>query len=418
MKNTKHSWLIIFCLVYSGEMIFSLPFHVPRFFRPTVLDVFGLNNAGLGDVFAVYGLVAMLAYFPGGVIADFFSARKLMAASLVATALGGLYYAQIPDAFGLALLFAYWGLTSILLFWAAMIKATREWGGSRQQGRAFGILEAGRGLVAAAAASVAVWILSLLLPSNLDALTHLQRLQAMQSVIYFYTLLTLFAALLIWFFIPEFKTETQATAVFSGIKSVIKQPIVWLQAVIIICAYCGYKGLDNYALYAHDVLNMNEIESAQFTSIAAYLRPIAALATGYIVDRFVASRVIVILFGVLFFSYLLLSFALPSSYGLNLIYANILITFVAVYGIRGVYFALIEETKVKTQYTGTAVGVISVIGFTPDVFFASISGRILDASPGSAGHHHYFLMLTGFAILGMLASFALATYKRRALVNG
>jgi len=412
MKNRQYQWLIIFCLVYAGEMIFSLPFHIPRFFRPTVLEVFDLSNAELGDIFAVYGLFAMLAYFPGGAIADHFSARKLMTTSLVATAFGGLYLVQIPAGLGLSLLFGYWGLTSVLLFWAAMIKTTREWGGSGKQGRAFGILEGGRGLVAAGTASVAVWILGFVLPVSLETVTHLQRQQAIQSVIYFYIVMTLIAALFIWRFIPDTEDSHSAQIwAFSGIKAVLRQRVVWLQAIIIVCAYCGYKGLDNYALYARDVLDMNEVQSAQFTSIAAYLRPIAAIVTGFIVDRFIASRVIVIVFFILLSSYLILSFTSPVTYGINLIYANILITFVAVFGIRGVYFALIEETKIASNVTGTAVGLISVIGFTPDVFFASISGRILDASPGVAGFQNYFLMLTGFAIIGMLAALMLARYK-------
>ena len=49
----------------------------------------------------------------------------------------------------MSVLYAYWGVTTILLFWAAMIRATREWGGASQQGRAFGILDGGRGAVAA-----------------------------------------------------------------------------------------------------------------------------------------------------------------------------------------------------------------------------------------------------------------------------
>ncbi len=413
MKNHKNQWLIIFSLVFSGEMIFSLPFHIARFFRPTVLEVFGLSNAELGDVFAIYGLIAMLAYFPGGAIADRFSARKLMVTSLVATAIGGLYLAQIPGGLGLAILFGYWGLTSILLFWAAMIKTTREWGGSHKQGRAFGILDGGRGLVAAGTASMAVWLLSTILPTDLNALTQLHRQHAIQAVIYFYTFMTLFSALLVWWIIPESRNTDSATRirVFVDIKNVLRQRVVWLQAIIIVCAYSGYKGLDNYALYARDVLGMNEVESAQFTSIAAYLRPIAAIATGIIVDRFIASRVILIMFIILLASYSVLSFTLPSTYGINLIYATLLVTFVAVYGIRGVYFALIEETKIPSHITGTAVGLVSVIGFTPDIFFASIAGRILDASPGATGHQHYFLMLTLFSVIGILATLMLVHFK-------
>ena len=56
--------LIIVALVIAGEMVFGLPFHTGRFFRPTMLDVFGFTNTQLGDLFAVYGVTAMLTYFP------------------------------------------------------------------------------------------------------------------------------------------------------------------------------------------------------------------------------------------------------------------------------------------------------------------------------------------------------------------
>ena len=37
--------------------------------------------------------------------------------------------AHFPRGRGLAVIFGYWGLTSILFYLAAIIKATREWGG-------------------------------------------------------------------------------------------------------------------------------------------------------------------------------------------------------------------------------------------------------------------------------------------------
>ena len=91
-------------LIVAGELIFGLPFHISRYFRPTMLDVFAFSNTDLGDIFAVYGITAMLSYFPGGVIADQYSARTLLSISLLMTALGGLYMATIPGAAQMALL--------------------------------------------------------------------------------------------------------------------------------------------------------------------------------------------------------------------------------------------------------------------------------------------------------------------------
>lgn len=395
-------------------MVFSLPFHVARFFRPTVLDVFNLSNTALGDIFAVYGVTAMLSYFPGGAIADHFSARKLLALSLWTTALGGLYMAQFPDQFGLSILFAYWGVTSILLFWAALIRATREWGGTFAQGRAFGFLDGGRGLVAAGAASFAVLIFSMLLPTEIEAATELQRKYALQSVIYIYTAMTFLTGVLVWWLVPNNSNNNIASSVhpLSGMSQVLRQRAVWLQAIIVICAYSGYKGLDNYALYGVEVLGMNEVESAQFTSIAAYLRPIAAIAAGFLADRLITSNVVKTSFLLLLVSYALLSFLSPSLSITNIIYGNLILTFAAVYGIRGVYFALLEETNISFNITGTAVGLISVIGFTPDIFFHSIAGRLLDAAPGLEGHQHFFAMLAIIAAIGMAATIALANNNK------
>ena len=88
--------VLIVSLIIAGEMVFGLPFHTARYFRPTMLDAFGLTNTQLGDLFAVYGFTAILAYFPGGALADRYSARFLLSASLFATAAGGLYMATIP----------------------------------------------------------------------------------------------------------------------------------------------------------------------------------------------------------------------------------------------------------------------------------------------------------------------------------
>lgn len=402
--------LILFSLVIAGEMVFSLPFHIARFFRPTFLDVYSLSNAQLGDIFAFYGVVAMLAYFPGGMIADYFSARKLLTLSLVATACGGMYLAQVPDQLGLKFLFAYWGMTSILFFWAALIKATREWGGALAQGKAFGVLEGGRGLVAAGVASVAVLVIKMALPIELDNATDVQRIHAMQQLVYFYVAMTLVAAALVWIIIPDkdFDREHLKNRKSFRLPHLFSQSTIWLQATVLICAYCGYKGLDNYGLYAVDVLGMNELESAQFVTTAAYLRPVAAIAAGLIVDRFFASGVISIIFALLSISYVVLFAFTPTAELIWVTYGNVIVTFAAIFGLRGTYFALLEETKTATNMTGVTVGLVSAVGFLPDVFFAAVTGRILDATPGFAGYQNYFVFLTIFALIGMVAAFAIS----------
>lgn len=418
--TTGHShsrYLVMFALILAGEMIFSLPFHVPRYFRPSVLATFEFSNANLGDVFAVYGVTAMLAYFPGGAIAARFSARKLMSLSLVATAAGGAFMATLPGVLGMSVLYGYWGVTTILLFWAAMIRATRQWGGQLAQGRAFGILDGGRGLAAALFATAAVFCFSRLVGGDVLDVGDAERREAMRAVITFYSCATLGAAALVWWLVPDTSGDARPTEIrdLSDMRAVLTQRVVWLQAVIVVCAYCGYKGLDNYSLYAYEVLAMSETDAASFTAKCAYIRPFGAILAGMLADRVGIARVIGGTFAVLAASYAFLGAAMPTPDLRGIIYANIFITFFGVFALRGVYFALLEENRVPHHLTGAAVGLISVIGFTPDIFFQPIAGRLLDATPGIGGHQHYFILLAGIAIIGFITAMLLA---RRAAVAG
>ena len=420
MKRLVH----MLVLILAGEMIFGLPFHTARFFRPTLLDAFGFSNTQLGDVFAVYGATAMLAYFPGGALADRFQARKLMSLSLLATAAGGLYMATFPGFPQMAALYGYWGVTTIFLFWAAMIRTARDWGGSGSQGLAFGVLEGGRGLAAAAFALLAVSALALYLPLDSLQSTTGERRQGLRSVILLYSAATAACGVLAWFLLPDAERGV-ATAgrpnrgrLLRSMWVVLRQPLVWAQAAVIVCAYCAYKGLDNYSLYAVQVMGLGEVEAARLTAWATWLRPLAAVATGLAADRFRAGRVIAVAFAVLALSYVALGLAAPPAEPtggwLRVIYANVFVSFFAVFALRGVYFALLEETGTPRQLTGTTVGAVSVIGFTPEVFFGPLTGRILDRSPGLEGHQHYFLFLAGCALLGLLVAAWLTHVHRRA----
>lgn len=402
--KTKSNWLVLFSLIFAGEMIFGLPFHVARFFRPTLLESFSLTNTALGDTFAFYGITAMICYLPGGVIADYFSTRKMLTISLIATAFGGFYFATFPNGTGLTLLFGYWGITSVLLFWSGMIKATREWGGSSEQGRAFGLLDGGRGLVAAVISTIGVYLFTqFIISSNIGE----NQANGLKAVIYFYTFITFLAAFIIWKCIPESESTQKSVSPWVWIKETITSSRVWLQSLIIISAYCAFKGADNYGVYAVDVLNMSHTDAATFTSLSAYLRPIGAIFAGLLADKYRASSVIKWNFFGLGTLYLILSFSWNPTTLFNLNLFNLVVSFLAVFALRGIYFALVEESKVSSMQTGTAVGFISLIGYTPDIFFASVSGRILDNNPGVIGFENYFLLLMGIALIGLVMSILL-----------
>ena len=400
-------------LIVAGEIVFGLPFHTARFFRPTLLDVFGFTNTQLGDLFAVYGITAMISYFPGGALADRFPARTLLTASLFATAAGGLFMATVPAAMPMGLLYGFWGVTTIFLFWGALIRATREWGGESTQGLAFGVLEGGRGLVAALIATLALAVFAAIMPDNVELASDEVRRAGMRSIILVYTAAAFIAGLLTWFTVPVPDAEGHRNRhPLRGMAVVLQRPVIWAHAAVIICAYCGYKGLDNYSLYAVQVLGMDEVRGAALATWGGWIRPVAAVVAGVLADRFDAARSIGVAFAALAVSWVLLGLSAADAAALNIVYLNLFVTFFAVFALRGIYFALLEENRTPAHLTGAAVGLVSLLGYTPEIFFAPITGRILDANPGIVGFRHYFLFLAAIALLGICVVLVLLRLRR------
>jgi sugar phosphate permease len=395
-------------LVVAGEAIFGLPFVVARVFRPTLLDVFQISNLELGTAFSVYGVVAMIAYFPGGPLADRFSARKLMAVALFATACGGGYYAMVPDVMGLKVLFGFWGLSTILLFWAAMIRATRQWGGAARQGEAFGILDGGRGLVAAILGTVTVALFAALLPEDAATASLAVRSDALHKVIWVFAAVTVAAGVLVWFAVPDEDDDAPVTATVRGsladVWSVLKNPSVWLQSTIIIAAYVGYKGLDDVGLYGRDAFGFDDVQAAELGTIALWVRPFAAIVAGLVGDKIGGPRAIMGCFAVMMLGDFAIAAGLMSPSAPWMLISMVVATGAAVFGLRGLYFAVFEDAAIPPALTGTAAGLVSVVGYTPDVFMGPVMGYLTDTYPGAAGHEYFFGFVGGFAALGLVTT--------------
>ena len=420
---SKNRVYVILGLVLAGEAIFALPFHLARFFRPILLENFNLTATELGAAQGIYGIVAMLCYFPGGLIADRYPAHKLIALSLWMTALGGLFMATLPSYQVLVLLYGFFGFTTIILFWSALIKATREWGGVQEQGLAFGILEGGRGLLAVVLASLAVLVFQFSFPAGYGSASSVEKADVFRNVIYGYTLVTAVIGVYVWFAFASFSNDSsnknykenivqQWKDVFMHIKDVCVFPSVWLQALIVLCAYVGYKGFDNYTLFAVDVYGYDEIEAATLVTLGSWIRPVAAIFFGLLADRFNVMKMLTICFLMLLAADLYFALSTPVLSLSWIFIGNVIITCIAIFGLRGLYFAIYEEAKMPVTITGSAVGLVSVIGFTPDIFVLLVAGVLMDHSPGLLGHQHFFMFLSAFAAMGLIASLLLSCSAR------
>ena len=409
-KEGKHPIYHILLLILAGEAVFILPFVLARVFRPTVLDVFNLTNLELGTCFSVYGIVAFVSYLFGGTLADKFRPKILIAVALFLTAAGGLVLATYPSYFVLKLLYGYWGFTTIFLFWAAMIKATRVWGGSKRQGLAFGFLDGGRGLVAAGFGSLGVLIFSLFITTEIAEASFPDRKEAFRYIILISSAIIGFVGILILLFLKN-NTEDDETLLrkswretLANFKIVIKIPAVWLLMIIILCAYVGYKITDVFSLFAKEVMLYDEIEAAKVGTYLLYIRPAIGVGIGFLVDKTKTSLMMIIGFITMLVGALIFSSGILAPSMSFFFLKSLLVTATGVYAFRTLYFAAMQEGFIPLVVTGTAVGLISLVGYTPDIFMGPAMGYLLDNSPGELGHQHVFMLLSVFAIIGLIAS--------------
>jgi MFS family permease len=377
-----------------------------RIFRPTLLTVFDISNTELGAYFSVYGVVAMISYIFGGTLADRFPARNLMAIALWLTSLGGFIMIFLPSSLFMLIIYGFWGFTTVFLFWAALIRATREWGGEGFQGRAFGWLEGGRGASAALLGTVVFILFSWISPAIPSSEVPEGGFHAFQYVILAISVVTLLSGGLVWLFVPAKQVVPDSTAVriaVRGIVKMVRMPTIWLLSIMIICAYAGYKITDDFSLYAREVLGFSEIGAAGIGTAALWVRAIVAILAGYTADRLNRTSVIMACFALTVGGGLLVGLGLLNPV-IGLALFNLTLTAIGIYGIRALYFAILKEAGIPLAYTGTAVGIVCFVGFTPDVFMSPWMGYLLDKYPGAPGHQYVFLVLALFAFIGLLTS--------------
>ena len=391
-------------LSISGGVIFYLPFLQEVYYKP-LADALNLDNAQVGSLLSAFGVTAMLSYVPGGWLADRASPRILLTSSLLLTGGTGLYFATFPSyAISLAL-HALWGVTITLLFWGAMIRVTRSWAPADEQGKAFGILETGRGF-GEVLSSMAILAVFGLLGSNKFALS---------MVIVQFSVLILVLGVLAWFTIDDESggqniADGQPEVGMKEIIAVLKMPTVWLIAIVILSGYCAYWGTFRFTSYSSDIFLMSVTMAAVLSVGKLWMKPIAALSAGIISDKFGIAKSIAFLFVVLITSFTVFALmpGLPSL--LPVMIVNVAVASLAIFAMRGIYFALLEEGGIPIVVTGTAAGIISVVGYTPDIFMPLLGGVLLDRFPGPDGYRYFFLTVAGICLVGLGATLLL--YRR------
>lgn len=399
-------------LVLGGSFIYALPYF-RYYYYDAFLAVFQIDNTQMANLQSAYGLFAILSYFPGGWLADRISARKLLFFSLVSTGLMGLWLYSVPS-YGVNLfIHGAMGVTTILTFWPAMIKAVRMLAAADEQGKAFGFMESGRGISNALHMTAALAIFAYFSKRSDQA--------GLEAVMLSYSVVCILVGVLIFFMLKDNEKEiSKKGSSKQDVITVLKMPHTWLIVIIMFCSYSMNMSFYYITPYATNIFGATAVFGAFVTILANYVRPLGSASAGLLGDVFNSSKIIGVGF-VLMIIGLIGLILVPSESTMTIV---LLITFsvfiyISMYGIQGLHYALLEEGDYPLSISGTAVGVVATLGYLPEIIAPQIAGRLLDAYPGAAGYHYLFMVLIAFAAIGLGTVFVwmrLTRDKRAALL--
>lgn len=142
----KAKWLRFLILILGGGTIYKLASLKDAFYIP-MQEFMGLTHTEIGLLLSANAIMATALFVVGGMLADRYDTRKLIPLGLLGTGGLGLYLATFPPFSNLLIVFSLLAVCADCLFWPSLLKAIRNLGDDQEQGRLFGLLEGGRGVV-------------------------------------------------------------------------------------------------------------------------------------------------------------------------------------------------------------------------------------------------------------------------------
>ncbi len=406
------NWVGIFLLSLSGGAIYLLPLARSTYYDP-LMQGLGVTNTELGMITSFWGLLTLLSYFPGGWLADRFSARKMLVVTFAANCLLGFWYATLPSFPVLISIHLLFGIFTTATFWGAFIKATRLCAPPEAQGKAFGFVEGIRRLLGMGLGLIGAWLLSCY---GTDTTAGIK------AALNFHAATCGVVALAIFLFFKEGDTSGQAKtgASLADIGQVARIPEVWLIAGIVLAAYMSWRTQDVMTPYSTNLCGISAALGATVATIRNYGLGFVAMGGGIMGDRIgsantmIAGFLVVILSDVLFLLF-------PGTPATLWVFLALMFTFMAaIFTMRAVFYALLTEGLLPVSATGIAVGIVATLAYCPDFFAPLYQGYFLDkfGKDSHVGYNYLFLISLVSSLAGVALCLVFKARVRRKIAAG
>ncbi|MFK8329798.1 MFS transporter [Pseudomonas sp. BJa5] len=393
----KAKWFKFLILILGGGTIYKLANLKDAFYVP-MQEFMGLSHTEIGLLLSANALIATGLFVVGGLLADRFDTRKLIPVGLLGTGALGLYLATFPPFSSLMVVFCLLAVCADCIYWPALLKAIRGLGNDQEQGRLFGLLEGGRGVVDTLVAFSALGVFVAMGAAE----------NGLKAAILFYSVIDICAGVLTWFLLksnPSAAPTTTKKNPLSNLVQALQVPAIWLVSFNVFMVYIVYCGLTYFIPYLKEVYGLPVALVGAYGIINQYMLKIfGGPAGGFIADKHFKSPSRYLKWAFLaLLPMMAIVLLIPKSPGF--IYAGMAATLsfaFIVFSMRGVFWAPMGEVGIAPHITGSAFGIGCLIGYAPGMFAYVGYGAILDHFPGQQGYNYVFMSMMVLAVIGFV----------------
>ena len=394
--NRLFKYAQVLMLSSAATFIYSAPYLRQQFKSP-LMDVFELTEAQLGNLSSAYGIACILCYLPGGWLADRVSPKRLVITALLAGAVTFAWMATIPNYDILLIIYAAWGVIGILVLWSAMLRQVHVIGNEGEQGRLFGLLEGSRGLFEAA-----LFTLASLLFSWFTLQTA-----GMSAVFGLYALVS--AGLGLWMLFGSqtvVEDGVKSTAIkVSDVLLIVREPTVWLMCVMLTAVFHLFWAIIEFPSFGERAgFEMTLAATLTIGALRVWMRPVGGVLGGIVGDRVNNAHAVLWLLAMGGAGCVFLALMDTSPNSAWILWVLVVPLGILVYAVRGLIWAVLQDCPIPTCLTGTAIGLISIVGYSSDIYIPQVSSYLLSTYSDTFGYQLFFTYCGLVSLVGVCAT--------------
>lgn len=416
-RTIDKKWISFGILMLGAGTIYKLGFLKDAFYVP-MQEFMGLSHTQIGTAMSVAGLISTFGFLASIYLTDRVSKKIMIPLSLIGICICGICLSTFPSYPVFLLIYCLLAVCADMLYWPTMPKTVRLLGNEDEQGRMFGIMEAGRGLMDTI---IAFGTLGIFSASGSTA-------SGLKMAILFYSVVPGVIGIIMYFLLePDNAPDTQTAnaaakdvnankRAWEGVVRALKNKNIWLVSFNVFFVYSVYCGLTYFIPFLEEAYALPAALVGVYGIINQYgLKMLGGPIGGFITDKVLHSATKYLRIAFVIVGTILVVFSLLPHQSMG-IFLGMFITLTisaCVYSMRAIFFAPMDEVHVPREITGSAMSMGSFIGYLPGAFMYAVYGGILDKFDGLTGYRIVYIIMAAFAAGGfLLSTYILSTIKK------